>query len=263
MNTAPELFDTHAHIHFPDYPLDREETWQSARQAGVTRMIAVGCRLEDSRGAVELARGRDGIWASVGIHPHEAEDFLSRPGAREEFEALLQNLKADKIVAIGEIGLDYYYEHSSKQKQVELLEWQLGLAEKFELPVLFHVRDAFDDFWPIYDRFNVKKGLIHSFTGVSADVDEILKRGMLIALNGIMTFSKQTEQLEAAKLIPLEKLVLETDAPYLTPKPFRGKICKPEHVKLTAEFLAGLRGETFERLAAQSTENARKFFNVS
>jgi TatD DNase family protein len=262
MTPIAEYFDTHAHIQFPDYGLDPDETWESAKEAGVTRMLAVGCRLEDSRGAVKLAKSQEGIWAAVGIHPHEAKDFLSRPGAKQEFEKLLSNLKEDKIVAIGEIGLDYYYNHSSKEEQTELLEFQIKLAEKYDLPVIFHVRDAFSDFWPVFDRFNIKRAVIHSFTGVQLDVVQILKRGLSVGLNGIITFTKQEKQLEAVKSLPLESIILETDAPYLTPKPFRGKICKPEHVKLTAAFLAELRGESVEQLAHETTMNARRLFNI-
>jgi TatD DNase family protein len=257
------FFDTHAHIQFPDYGLDPEEVWKSAQEEGVTTMMAVGCRLEDSRGAIDLARNKEGIWAAVGIHPHEAADFLQRPGAKTDFEALLRDIEGSKIKAIGEIGLDYYYLHSPKEQQVELLEFQLGLAEQYNLPVIFHVREAFEEFWPIFDKFNIKKGVIHSFTGVQLNVGQILQRGLYIGLNGIMTFTKQSEQLEAAKSIPLEKLVLETDAPYLTPAPFRGKICKPEHVKLTAAYLAELRGEPLEQLAEATTINARRLFNIN
>ena len=257
-----ELFDTHAHIHFPDYELDADEVWQSAINEGITRMIAVGCRVKDSKLAVDFASKHDNVWAAVGVHPHEAREFLGEESSKRDLEALLSDVQGSKIVAIGEIGLDYFYEHSNKDEQLELLEFQMSLAEKYGLPVIFHVRDAFNDFWPIFDRYNIKKGLIHSFTGVKSDVEQILGRGLYVGLNGIMTFTKHDDQLEAAKAVPLENLVLETDAPYLTPKPFRGKICKPEHVKLTAEFLAELRGEPFEQLARQTTVNARRFFNV-
>src|SRR4051812_1216211 len=119
------FFDTHAHIHFPDYGLDPEEVWQSAKEKGVDQMIAVGCRLGDSRRAIELARGHEGIWAAVGIHPHEAADFQSTPSAKQRFEDLLKDVRKDKIVAIGECGLDYFYENSPKQQQREVLEFQL------------------------------------------------------------------------------------------------------------------------------------------
>ncbi len=264
-NSTPpiEYFDTHSHTQFPTYELDAEEVWQSAQEQGVSRMLLVGCRLDDSQLAIDFAKKHANVWATVGIHPHEAEDFLATKGAKEAFEALLADVAGNKIVAIGEIGLDYYYNHSSKAKQIELLEWQLTLAVKYELPVTFHVRDAFADFWPIYDKYKLKKSLIHSFTGIKSDLDEILKRGLSVALNGIITFTSQAAQLEAAKAIPLDALVLETDAPYLTPKPFRGSICKPEYVTLTAKFLAKLRHESLEDLAYQTTHNARVLFNVN
>lgn len=255
-----EYFDTHSHIHFADYKYDADATWEDAKAAGVTRMIAVGCRLEDSQGAIEFAGKHKGVWASIGIHPHEAGSFLKNPDLKKEFKSLI-GLK--KLVAIGEIGLDYYYKHSSKENQIELLEWQLSLAQKHKIPVIFHIRDAFDDFWPIFDKYELPTSLIHSFTGTVADVEQILKRDLMVALNGIMTFTKQAEQLEAAKMIPLNKLVLETDAPYLTPKPLRGKICKPEFVRFTGEFLAELRGESVSDLADQTTLNAKKIFKVS
>jgi TatD DNase family protein len=254
-----DLFDTHAHIQFPDYGLDPEETWAEAQTTGVTRMMLVGCKLEDSRGASEFANRFNNIWASVGIHPHEANEFLALQDGKEAFSALL---KGSKVKAIGECGLDFYYNHSTKENQVQLLEFQLEMAQKHNLPVIFHIRDAFQDFWPIFDRYNIKKGLIHSFTGVESDIGPILDRNLLVGLNGIMTFTKQEAQLEAAKLLPLSSIVLETDAPYLTPKPFRGKICKPEHVKLTAAFLAELRNEPFEQLAFQTTRNAQQLFGV-
>ncbi len=259
MSDTLEFFDTHSHIHFPNYGLDADEVWQESQAKGVTRMLAVGCRLDDSQGAIDLAAKYDSIWAVIGIHPHEAADFLSKPTAKADFEKLIG---AEKVVGIGEIGLDYYYEHSPREKQMELLEWQLELANKYDLPVVFHVRDAFDDFWPIFDKYKPANGLIHSFTANSKVLEQILERGLYVALNGIMTFSKQNEQLDAAKAIPLDKLVLETDAPYLTPKPFRGKICKPEHVIITAEFLAELRQEPLEELARKTTQNARVLFNV-
>jgi TatD DNase family protein len=260
-NTA-QLFDTHSHIHFQGYELDADQVWQDAQNEGIAGMIAVGCRLEDSKGAIEFAQKHQNVWAAVGIHPHEAKKFLKFEENLDAFESLLSKPKEDNIVAIGEIGLDYYYEHSDKKSQKELLEWQLGLIELHNLPAIFHIRDAFKDFWPIYDKFNVTSGVVHSFTGSRQDLAHIVDRGLYVALNGIVTFSKDEEQLAAAKEVPLDKLLLETDAPYLTPKPFRGKICEPKHVKNTAVFLAELRDEPFEQLALTTTSNAQRLFSV-
>lgn len=254
-----EFFDTHAHIHFADYGLDAEEVWNESQKAGVTRMLAVGCDLESSQRAVEFAQTHDNVWAAIGIHPHEAETYINAP---EKLQKMCSLAKQDKVVAIGEFGLDYFYEHSSKQSQIELLKWHLQFAADTGLPVILHIREAFDDFWPIFDTYQGLAGVVHCFTGTQNDANEVLKRGLYIALNGIMTFTKDERQLEAARSIPIEKLLLETDAPYLTPKPFRGKICKPEHVKYTAAFLAELRGETIEHVATATTENAVTLFKV-
>lgn len=258
-----QFVDTHAHVHFDDYGLDADETWNSAKAKGVTRIIEVGCTLHDSKNGVKIAGTRDGIWASIGIHPHEAKEFLALPSGKQEFADLLHDATKKKIVAIGETGLDFYYNHSPKEQQIELLKFQLALAKKHDLPLIFHVRDAFDDFWPIFDQYTGLQGVLHSFTATRADLDKALTRGLYIGLNGIMTFSKVPEQLEMAKAVPLDRLVLETDAPFLTPKPYRGTICMPEHVIVTAQFLADLRGETLEELATQTTKNAIQLFHLS
>src|SRR5690606_9318752 len=135
-------------------------------------------------------------------------------------------------------------------------------AAEHDLPLIFHVREAFKDFWSIFDDFRGLRGVVHSFTSDKRDLEQILSRGLYVGLNGIMTFTKRTEQLEAAKSVPLDKLVLETDAPFLTPTPFRGKICEPKHVRTVGEFLADLRGEKLEDLAAATTANARKLFKL-
>jgi TatD DNase family protein len=193
------------------------------------------------------------------LHPHEGAEYVSQPELIEEFKSLATQ---PKVVAIGETGLDFYYDHSPKQDQLALLRVQLELAQKHDLPLIFHVREAFDEFWPIYDEYKGLKGVIHSFTSNQADLDEILKRGLYVGLNGITTFTKNPEQLAAAKAVPLSKLLLETDAPFLTPTPFRGKICEPKHVRVTAEFLAKLRGESLEQIARATTQNAKTLFGL-
>jgi TatD DNase family protein len=130
------------------------------------------------------------------------------------------------------------------------------------LPLIFHVRDAFDDFWPIFDNFKGLRGVIHSFTATPRELEQILQRDLYVGLNGIMTFTKNADQLEAAKAVPLDRLLLETDAPFLTPVPFRGKICEPKHVVITAEFLSKLRGEFIGKLGQNTTRNAQTLFNV-
>ena len=253
-----QLIDTHCHIHFSDYGLDAEAVIVEARSEGVSDMICVGCTIEDSRLGIDFAKRKDHIWAAVGLHPHEAAHYVNNEKALQELRDFATK---PKVIAIGEIGLDYYYEHSSKAAQKELLRFQLSLAQEHNLPVIFHVRDAFEDFWPIYDEFKVP-GVIHSFSAGVAEVQAIVKRGLYIGLNGIMTFTKNQDQLDAARAIPLSKIVLETDAPYLTPTPYRGTICQPKHVATTAEFLSNLRHEPLADFARATTQNAQALFKL-
>lgn len=261
-----KLIDTHCHIQFDDYPLDTCEVIKDAKKAGVEKLIVVGDSLETSAAAVELAFEKTDVYAVVGVHPHNSRQFVDTPELSQAFLGLLARAPANKIVAVGEIGLDYFYDHSPKEAQGRALRTQLGWAQQFNLPVSLHIREAFADFWPIYDEICQNKaipGVVHSFTGTMEDLDNALARGLYVALNGIMTFTRDENQLAMAQAVPLERLLLETDAPFLTPKPFRGKICTPEHVVLTAEFLADLRGGTVEALACQTTQNAVDLFKLT
>ena len=242
-----QLVDTHCHIHeilgWDD--TDRQEQsvtnkWHKggvtdaeaviaeAAEAGVTRLICVGCTVEDSRLAVDFVQERPGTWASIGIHPHEASRYAGNAAQLEAFATLAAR---PKVVAVGECGLDYYYTHSPKDVQKEILHFQLQLAAKHNLPMIFHVRDAFDDFWPVFDQYKNVRGVVHSFSATAKELEQIVARGLYVGLNGIMTFTKDGNQLEAAKKVPLERLLLETDAPFLTPKPYRGTICMPKQVR--------------------------------
>ncbi len=250
-----EFVDTHCHIHFADYGLPVEEVIADAQTDGVTRLICVGTTIEDSRLAIEFAQNRPGVSASIGLHPHDAKL------GKQTYEQLTELAGQPKVVAIGECGLDYYYSYSPKEAQIEALHFQLNLAREHNLPCIFHVRDAFEDFWPIYDQYKVRS-VIHSFTAGITEVQQIISRDLYIGLNGIMTFTKNADQLAAAKAIPLEKLLLETDAPFLTPVPFRGKMCQPKYVRVTAEFLSGLREEQLEQLAEVTTANAQQLFGA-
>ncbi|GAC1391564.1 MAG: hypothetical protein NVSMB46_04560 [Candidatus Saccharimonadales bacterium] len=255
-----ELIDTHCHIHFSDYGLDPDKVLKEATKEGIGHVICVGCTLEDSRLGVEFASTRNNVSASIGIHPHEAEAYVHDRNKQQLFCSLLGN---PKIVAIGECGLDYHYMHASKSAQSIMLEMQLDLASTHNLPCIFHVRDAFDDFWKIKDKYPDVGGVVHSFTSNIHEVENIVKRKLSIGLNGIMTFSKDPEHSEMVRAIPLDYLVVETDAPFLTPTPFRGTICQPKHVWTTANFLATKRHENIADFAAQTTANARRLFNVN
>jgi TatD DNase family protein len=254
-----QFFDTHCHIQFADYPLDAEETIAAAHAAGVKRLMIVGCTLEDSEAAVPFVRDHDNTWASIGLHPHEAHHYVNDGEALNKFAHLATQ---PKVVAVGETGLDYFYNHSPREAQIRLLEFQLDLARQHNLPVVFHVREAFDDFWPIFDNFRGLRGVVHSFTSTTQELDRVLSRGLYVGLNGIMTFTKHQNQLDMARAVPADRLLLETDAPFLTPDPYRGKVCEPKHVVVTAEFLSRLRGESIEDLSQATTSNACRLFSV-
>jgi len=231
----------------------------AAAEAGVTRLLCVGCDLQDSRLALEFVQDRERCWASIGIHPHEAQHFAGQPDKLAEFAALADDPKA---VAIGECGFDFYYDHSPRDAQAEVLRFQIALALKHDKPLIFHVREAFDEFWPLFDGYDGVRGVLHSFTDSAENLAKALERGLYVGVNGIATFAKNPAQAEVYKTVPIDRLLLETDAPFLTPVPHRGTINEPKRLSAVAEFLADLRGEDRQRLAGQTTDNARKLFNL-
>lgn len=251
-----EFIDTHCHIHSADYPMNSDEVIDKAIESGVNKLICVGTDENDSEVAVLFAQKHQNIWASVGLHPHDAKLGQSAYGKLESL------VRQPKVIAIGECGLDYYYNNSAKSDQEAALRFQIELALAHNLPLIFHIRDAFEQFWPIFDDYQGVKGVVHSFTATTKELEQALDRGLYISLNGIMTFSKNEEQLLAAKQVPLDRLMLETDSPYLTPVPFRGKINEPKNVVVTAEFLAGLRNESVNDLAQATTQNAESLFGI-
>ncbi len=234
-----------------------DEVIKRAHDASVQQMVCVGCDLADSQLAVEVVQQYEGMYASIGIHPHEAQHYVEDAEALATFAALATQ---PKVVAVGECGLDYFYEHSPRVAQIKILEFQLELARSNNLPAIFHTRQAFDDFWPVFDNFSGVRGVLHSFTDSLANMHKAVEKGLFIGVNGIATFAKGDWQQAMYRAIPLENLVLETDAPFLTPMPHRGKVCEPKHVINTAEFLSRLRGESLDTLAQETTKNARSLF---
>ena len=256
------LIDTHCHIHETDYPLNIDETLRHASDNGVKQLICVGTSVDSSVRAIEFAEKYPQNYAAIGVHPHETKDG---------YEELATIIKTGNPVAIGEIGLDYFYNYSPREVQSKALEWQIDLALRNSLPIIFHVREdpsteqplsAFRDFWSILDNFKAIHGVLHSFTDSQANLQEALKRGLYIGVNGISTFTKDDTQIATFRSIPLSRLLLETDAPYLTPVPFRGKPNEPAYIKNIAEFHAGLRDIPFDEVAETTSANARALFNL-
>ena len=268
-----QLTDTHCHIQSAEGEAGERTTrrlWEKAGDltadsiitnalaAEVTKMICVGCDYEDSKLAVSFVQSRPECWASIGIHPHEAQHFAGNDEKLAEFAALVGK---PKVLAIGECGYDFYYNHSPKEAQTAILKFQLELAKKHDLPMIFHVREAFDDFWPIYDEYRVR-GVLHSFTDNEENLQEAINRGLYIGVNGIATFTKDPKQLETYMTIPLQNLLLETDAPFLTPTPYRGTINEPKYIREIATFVAQLKGKEVEEVAAATTQNAIRLFSL-
>ncbi len=251
------LIDTHCHIHESEYPLVGDDVIDRAHKAGVMQMICIGSNNDTSNEALEFAASREGIFASIGVHPHFASDGVGGIVSLSE--------KAnDKLVAIGEIGLDYYYDNSPKSDQIKAIEEQIDLALKLNLPVIFHVRDAYDDFWPVFDNFKGVTGVLHCFTDTVKNMELALSKGLYFGINGIATFTKIEDQKDMFRAIPLDRILLETDAPYLTPNPLRGKIKvnEPAFVREIAEHIRSDRGLSLNELADITTANARALFKL-
>lgn len=250
------LIDTHCHIHGADYPFTINDVLERALANGVEKMICVGTSQKSSEEAIKAAAQYDQLFAAVGVHPHDATDGC----------AGIAELASKKAIAIGEIGLDYYYENSPKDTQIKVLEEQIQIALDNDLPIIFHVRNAFDDFWRVLDNYETAgqkiRGLVHSFTDSQANLEEAIRRGLFIGVNGISTFTKDTAQQQMFANIPLEKMVLETDAPFLAPANHRGAINEPARIRDIAEFHAKLRGVSVDEVGAKTTENAEVLFDL-
>lgn len=245
------LVDTHCHIHEVSYPLDIDDVLRRADAEKIEKMICVGTSEQSSLEAVQFAEKHEHTFASIGVHPHDTKDGYSH----------LADMNSKKIIAVGEIGLDYYYTHSPRETQIVALKDQIALAIERDLPIIFHVRDAFDDFWPIFDSYNGQiQGVLHSFTDSHENMTAAVERGLYIGVNGISTFTKDKKQQEMFAAIPIDRLLLETDAPFLTPTPLRGKVNEPAFVRHVAEHHAKIRGLSIDELAAATSANAHALF---
>jgi len=253
------LFDTHMHLNARQFEEDQEEVIKRATEAGVTNMVVVGFDDETIPLAIELAEKYDHIYAAVGWHPVDAIDC--KPEHLDWLESLT---KHPKVVALGEMGLDYHWDNSPKEVQVEVFRKQIRLAKKLEMPIIIHNREATADVIRILQEENAAEigGIMHCFSGTLEEVQPCLDMNFYISLAGPVTFKNAKEVKEVAKIIPIDRLLIETDAPYLAPHPYRGKRNEPSYVKLVAEEIARLREMDFETICEVTTCNAFDIFGI-
>lgn len=250
--------DTHAHLEMEAFDRDREEVLKRAVEAGVTAIVTVGTTLADCKKAVALARRYPPLYAAVGIHPHEVKGIDSGT-----YDALRLLARQDKVVAIGEIGLDFFYDHSPREVQLRRFAEQLDLAEELDMPVIIHDREAHAETLRILrPRKGRLRGVLHCFSGDQAMARECLDMGFHLSVAGPVTYRKADQLREVAREMPLERLLIETDAPYLAPQPHRGKRNEPAYIVETAGCLAEIRGLPVGELKRLTAANARRLFGI-
>ncbi|KAA0560265.1 MULTISPECIES: TatD family hydrolase [Bacillaceae] len=254
------LFDTHVHLNAEQFDEDLEEVISRAREAGVEKMVVVGFDRPTINRAMELIEQYEFLYASIGWHPVDAIDM------KDEDLAWIEELSNHpKVVAIGEMGLDYHWDKSPKDVQKEVFRKQIHLAKKVKLPIIIHNRDATQDIVDILREEGAEEvgGIMHCFSGSPEIAQECVDMNFYISLGGPVTFKNAKKPKEVAKEIPLEKLLIETDCPYLAPHPNRGKRNEPAYVKLVAEQIAELKEVSLEEVENITTENAKKLFNIN
>ena len=255
-----DLFDTHAHLHFPDFDPDREAMLARARQTGVRRILTVGTEPGSSRAALALAAREPDVWATVGIHPHDAAE------ADEAAFAEIERLAGEpRVVAIGEIGLDFFRNLSPREAQELALRRLLDLARRVRKPALIHCRDAHAETLAILGEARVGNvgGIMHCFSGDVAVARRCLDLGLLVSLAGPVTYPNARALPEVARFVPGDRLVVETDCPFLPPQGYRGKRNEPAYLALTAARVAELRGESLEEFSRRSSENACRLLGIA
>lgn len=250
------IFDSHAHYDDEQFENDRNELLVSFKEKGISGVVCCGTNIENSRFSIELSHQYDFIYSAVGFHPLDNDKYSDG-----DLEIIKELASDPKCVAIGEIGLDYHYEKESRENQLILLEKQILLANELDMPIIFHDRESHEDTLNILKKYK-PKGVLHCFSGSVEMAKEIIKLGMYIGLGGAVTFKNAVKPCEVAKFVPSDRLLIETDAPYMTPVPFRGKRCNSLHIPYTAEKIAELRGCTAQEILDLTDKNAKQLFNI-
>ena len=251
------LFDTHAHMNDPAFDEDREAILLGLKDKGVEWMMNVGCCLESSRDCVAMAERYPFVFASVGTHPDSADEVDD--AVLEEYRKLC---KHEKVMAVGEIGLDYYYETIPRDVQQRAFRLQMELAKELGMPVIVHERNAHEDGMKIVKEFKGVAGVFHCYSGSAEMARQLVDLGWYIGFTGVLTFKNARKAVETAQQIPLDRIVLETDCPFMAPDPFRGKRNDPGYLWRMAEKLAEIRGIGLEEVHRATTENAKRLYRI-
>lgn len=260
-----DLIDTHCHLNFDSYDDDRQEVVERAANAGVQRVIIPAIDLQSAKDAIRLSRQFPGVYVAIGIHPNSSTNVY-----KNDFKTLVELAREPKAIAIGEIGLDYYRNRSPKSRQLDAFQAQLVLAAELELPVIIHNRDAGDDVMALLEEWvrttpeslRTRPGVLHSFSAPRDIADRALDIGFYLGFTGPITFKNADALRQIATVIPQNRIVVETDGPFLTPVPYRGKRNEPAYIPHIVERLASLRNVTVEAMAQTTTDNAIALFNL-
>ena len=253
------LFDTHVHLNDPCFDEDRTALLQNLPAQGVTFAMNAGCSLESSRDALQMAAPYEWLYCSVGSHPDSCDEVCDE--VLEEYRKLCK-LHPNKIKAIGEIGLDYHYEDIPREIQKRAFIAQMELARELDMPVIVHERDAHEDGMNIIRQFPTVKGVFHCYSGSAEMARQLVDLGWYIGFTGVLTFKNAKKAIEVAQSIPLDRIVIETDCPYMSPEPFRGKRNDPGRVVYVAQKLAEIRGISPEEAAAVTFENGKRLYRI-
>ena len=251
------LFDTHAHLNDPAFDPDREELMAGLADKGIGLVMNAGCSLESSRDIIKMAERYPWLYASVGSHPDSADEVNEE--VIEQYRKLCSH---EKVKAIGEIGLDYYYEDIPREIQKKAFRMQMALANELDMPVIIHEREAHDDGMRIVKEFPKVKGVFHCYSGSAEMARQLVNMGWYIGFTGVLTFKNARKAVETAAAIPLDRIVLETDCPFMAPEPFRGKRNDPGYLPKMAEKLAEIRGISVEEAVQITTENAKRLYRI-
>jgi TatD DNase family protein len=253
------LFDSHAHLDDKRFAEDREQSLERAWNAGVRGILTIGNGTgpDDMACGIPIAETHDWVWTSVGIHPHDAAK-----AAPHHYDRMRELARHPRVMAIGEAGLDYHYDYSPRETQRAVFRRQLEIAQELDLPVIVHTREADDDTATILREIRPSRGALHCFTSGAALAEAALEIGFLISFSGIVTFRNSTPLVDIARSIPDDRILVETDCPYLAPLPYRGKRNEPAFVAETARFLAAARGADFDAFANLTAANCRRLFSI-